>query len=214
VSDLVIPAEEFAARREKAVEAARARGLNGLLIWSRGGTTVDYYGDVLYLANHHTPVPQIPDHAPAWSGRGYSVLVLPVDGEPVLLSDKPDYRDDLVQVDDVRVTLHPPVTAADVVREKGLCEGTLGLVGHESLLHSAYLAFDGAFNGSRPRLEPADDVLAAIRRVKSAREIELMRHAADVGSNWMARSIEAVEAGRTEGDCVGEGLRYAASNGA
>ena len=52
---------EFAERRRGAVEHAKREGLRGLLVFSRGGGTLDRYADVLYLTNFYTPFPYIPD---------------------------------------------------------------------------------------------------------------------------------------------------------
>jgi Xaa-Pro aminopeptidase len=202
---------EFAERRRRAVAAARERGLDGLLVWSRGGTTVDYYGDVMYLTNHHSPFPPNTD-TPIWSGRSYSAFVLPVDGEPALIADLPDPPLDRIHVDDVRPTLQVPQTAARVLRESGLDRGRLGLVGRDSFLVSHLRALEGEL-GAPLRFEPADELLEALRRIKSPTEIELMRHAARVGVSWMTTMMEAVEEGKTEGHFVGEGLRFVATQG-
>ena len=76
---------EFEDRRRKAVELAKARGLRGLLVCSRGGGSLDRYADVKYLTNFYTPFPCIPDLAKNWSGRGHGFVILPVDAEPFIL---------------------------------------------------------------------------------------------------------------------------------
>ena len=79
-----IQPEEFAGRRIAAAKAARQAGLDGLLVCSRGGGTLDRYADVMYLTNHYSSFPFIPDVEGKWTGRAHSFLVLPVMGEPVL----------------------------------------------------------------------------------------------------------------------------------
>jgi Xaa-Pro aminopeptidase len=208
---LEIPPQEFLDRRRKAVDAAKDRGLAGLLIWSRGGTTVDYYGDVLYLTNHHSPFPHNSE-TPQWSARSYSALILPTDDDPVLVVDLPDYPKDRVYIADVRSTLKVPQTVAEVLREKGLDKAQLGLVGRECLLLRSYQLMEETL-GHSLQVQSADDILETLRRVKSENEIRIIKHAAAVGVEWMRTMMEAVEAGRTEGDVVGEGLRYFAAHG-
>ena len=70
VAKPTVPAEEFAERRRRAAAAARARGLAGLLVCSRGGGTLDRYADVLYLKNFYTHFPFIPDFEGTWSEIG------------------------------------------------------------------------------------------------------------------------------------------------
>jgi len=206
-----IPATEFEERRRRAVEAAAERGLDALLVWSRGGTSVDFYGDVLYLANHHTPFPPNQD-TPAWSGRSYSALVLPVSGEPVLVVDLPEIDRETLRVDDVRSTLKVPHATAAVLEELGLAGARLGLVGRDTLLLSSHRTIEDQL-GRPLRLEPADDIVERLRMVKSEAEIELLRDAAAVGVGWMDAMLAVVEPGRTEGEVVGEGLRHLAENG-
>mgnify|MGYP000849799528 CR=1 FL=1 len=64
--------------------------LPGRLVVSRGGGTLDRYGDVLYLTNFYTHFPFIPDFEGSWSARAHTFLVLPVDEPPELLIDVPD----------------------------------------------------------------------------------------------------------------------------
>jgi Xaa-Pro aminopeptidase len=210
VSELSIPPQEFKERQARALRAAADRGLDGLLVWSRGGTSVDFYGDVLYLANHHSPFPPNQDTT-RWAGRSYSALVLPVEGGPTLVVDLPDPPLDRLQVDDVRATLRVPQTAAAVLREKGLAAGRVGLVGRDTLLVSHLRTIEEALGGPFS-FEPADEILDRMRMVKSDNELPLVRHAAEVGVGWMRTMMEAVEAGKTEGDIVGEGLRYLAAH--
>lgn len=84
-----IERREFEARRRKAVEAARSKGLRGLLVCSQGGGSLDRYGDVKYLTDFYTPFPCIPDLAGNWSGRGFTFFILPVDGEVAVRADAP-----------------------------------------------------------------------------------------------------------------------------
>jgi Xaa-Pro aminopeptidase len=209
--EMAISLEEYSQRRRRIVELAKDRGLAGLLVWSRGGPAVDWYGDVLYLAGHHSPIGQIPDHR-AWSGRAHSALILPVDGEATLVVDLPDYSPEHVSVVDVRTTVHVPTTAAQVLREKGLDRQRIGLAGRETLLHNAYGLMVKELDHELG-LEPVDDLLQTLRMIKSPAELELIRHATSVGVGWMNTMMEAAIAGNTEGDFVGEGLRYFASHG-
>src|SRR5262245_45840942 len=89
ITKIEIPEAEFAQRRESAVRLAREAGLAGLLVVSRGGAALDRYGDIMYLANHYTSFPYIPDLPGAWTGRAHSFMVMPVDEAPTLIVDIP-----------------------------------------------------------------------------------------------------------------------------
>jgi Xaa-Pro dipeptidase len=206
-----IPREEFVERQRRAVEAAREQGLDGLLVWSRGGTSVDFYGDNMYLANHHSPFPPNQDTT-QWAGRSFSALVLPVDGAPAIVVDLPDPPLDQIYVADVRPTLRVPQAAARALREKGLDRARLGLVGRDTFLVSHLRAVEDELGGPLTFV-PADGILDRLRMVKSDAELAFVRRAAEVGVGWMTTMMESVEAGRTEGDVVGEGLRFLAAHG-
>jgi Xaa-Pro aminopeptidase len=210
-TDPTVPAAEFKERQRRALAAAAERGLDGLVVWGRGGTSVDFYGDVLYLANHHSPFPPN-QNTPVWSARSYSGLLLPVDGEPVLVVDLPEFDSDVLRVDDIRSTLHIPQTFAEVLRESGLDGGKLGLIGRDTLLVSSLQLMEQTL-GHPLDLTPVDDIIDRLRMVKSDAELELIRRAAEVGVGWMDTMMEAVEVGRTEGEVVGRGLDYLAANG-
>jgi Xaa-Pro dipeptidase len=212
MTDLFIPADEFVDRQNRACSLAAERGFDALVVWSRGGATGDFYGDVFYLANHVTPFPTQPDNLPTWAGRGHSVLILPVGGEPVLIVDSHDYRADLAAVKDVRIELNVPATVASVLTELELAGANLGLVGRDSVLLAHYQMICAAL-GATPRLTPCDDILETLRLFKSDAELQLLRSAAGIGVEAMTTMIDAVAAGCTEADVAGEGWRAAARRG-
>src|ERR1700677_2618245 len=84
-----IAPDESHSRVAHARAEAAARGLDGLVVWSKGGGTLDHYANVLYLTNHYSVFPDIPDQAPYWVGHSNVAAVVPCDGEVVLVSDVP-----------------------------------------------------------------------------------------------------------------------------
>jgi Xaa-Pro aminopeptidase len=206
-----ISAEEFRVRRAAVARAAADRGLSALVLFSRGGTTVDFYGDVMYLANFHSAFPVVPDSS-VWAARGHAAMVVPVDGPSVLITDYFDDHDDRVQVDDVRVSVRVPTALGEVLRELGLAGERLGLVGGETMTVRWFAQVEkGA--GRALDVTPADDVLERQRLIKSEAELTCMRRAAEVGVGWMNTTMAAIVEGRTDAEAVGEGLRYLAANG-
>lgn len=206
-----ISSEEFQARRKRAREQAEEKGLAGLVVFSRGGTTVDFYGDVMYLSNFHSTFPALPD-APSWSARGHAALVLPTEGEPVLVTDYLDGSKSHIEVDDVRETLQVPGGVGKVLAELGLAAQPLGLVGAQCLALPWFREME-AEAGRELDFAIADEILERMRSVKSSAELSNMREAAAVGVEWMRRTLSCVEEGRRVGEAVGEGLSYLASQG-
>jgi Xaa-Pro aminopeptidase len=100
----------------------------------------------------------------------------------------------------------------DVLRETGLLDKKLGMVGMMSFLVSALRRMEDNA-GQRLEFTDADHILDRLRVIKSPSEITHMRWAASVGVKWMDATMEAVVEGNTEGDAVGAGLQVLAANG-
>ena len=127
-----IAAAEYAQRRERLRALAAERGLDGVLVVSRGANGADWGADIVYLTNHYSAFPQIPDRPGRWTGRGFSGLVMPANEDGTLVVEIPDWREDLVHVGDVSVSLDLWAGLAHALRERGLAAGNVGLIGRES----------------------------------------------------------------------------------
>lgn len=204
MSSTVIAAEEFAARRRRAVAAAKHRGLAGLLVASRGGGTLDRYGDVLYLTNFYTHFPFIPDFEGNWSARAHTFLVLPVDEAPELLIDVPD--DGRIRLADGKVSYSDFVLDDTIaaLKRAGLDKARIGLIGADVLTYRMTERLRSALPDLV--LEPADDILASLRSVKSPGEVALLRRASEIGSRTIEAMLDASVPGASHGDIVAAGL--------
>lgn len=206
-----VPAQELARRRAAVAQAARERGLAGVLAFSRGGTAADHYGDVLYLTGHHSPFPAVPD-APTWAGRGHAAVVVPASGPSVLVTDYVEDPGAPLPVEEVRVAPALPQAIGETLRELGLAQAPLGLVGRETLPLAWMQQIEQAA-GQRLETTFVDEILERLRLVKSDVELAAMRAAAEIGAAWMTATLEGLQEGRTEGEAVGDGLRLLAANG-
>src|SRR3954453_23704762 len=133
-----IPRAEYAERRARARECAAAEGLDGLLVWSMGGSTLDRYQNVFYLTNHYDPGNVFPDAEGVFQGFGMAAVVLPLDGPAILVVNQPDWRSDLVECDDVRVRRNLYDGVAQALRDAGLGSGGVGLTDEERMPVTAY----------------------------------------------------------------------------
>jgi len=98
------------------------------------------------------------------------------------------------------------------LKDLGLHEGSIGLVGHHVFLaNHERIIFDVL--GRRLDWVIADDILIELRSIKSDAEIVLMRKAAEVGVGWMSSMLDAAVPGATEGQVAGAGLAYMAEHG-
>jgi len=210
VKSLGISREELLDRQRRAREQAEERGLAGLVVFSRFGTDMYRFGDVTYLTDHHGPVGDFQDAA-GWLGHGHNPLILPVEGESVLLVDLPVPDPERICADEVRFSQRIPDAVADALKEMGLADKPLGLVGQQVLLASTRDQI-AARLGHELDLRPADDILETMRMVKSDAEVALMRNAVRVGGECMTRMMNAVAAGVTQGDVVAEGIAHLVAN--
>jgi len=198
-----IPRDEFAARRVRLVEAARARGLDGLLVCARGGGTLDRYGDVKYLTNFYTPFPYIPDLAGEWTARAHAFLVLPIADEPLLVIDVPDDGSIALASDCLRYSDLVLEETLAALRQRGLARAKLGLIGGDVLPANSFKAIEQAL--PEIQWQDAQDLIAALRAVKSPAEIALLTRAAEVGSRTIEAMMAAAEPGAGHGDLVAAG---------
>lgn len=203
-----IPSSEFAERRARAAERARALGYRGLIVWSRGGATYDNFGDVLYLTNHYGPFPWINDKPPLWTGRSHSAVIITADGEAELCTEIPDWRQDLVHVESVHVDRNLYRGVVDAASRHGLDEGEVGLVGLEAMPASAYRAIAAGL--PRATLVDADDLVMQLRMHKSDAEIAMLRRSAEIGSAITRTMMEQIVTGNTDGDLAAAALSMGA----
>ncbi|MCC6195834.1 MAG: aminopeptidase P family protein [Burkholderiales bacterium] len=205
VARVDIPSAEFAARRAKAIAGARAQGLAGLVVCGRGGGALDRYADLMYLTNHYSPFPFIPDLAGEWTGRAHSFLLLPCAGDPVLIVDVPYVEPIALPAVQIVMTDLVVEGVCAALRTTGLAKGRIGLVGEDIVPVSMYRALQSA----APAAEwiGADHILAAARAIKSPAEITRLRAAARVGSRMIEAMMAAAVPGATHGDVVAAGLQ-------
>jgi Xaa-Pro aminopeptidase len=206
-----IAADEFRERQDRARAAAAEQGLDGLVVWSRGGGPVDMSADVVYLANHYSQQPYMADHAGIGRARSHGVLVLPVSGPSILVIDVPWWRRDLVVADDVRTGNDVIDKAVDAMRSAGLERARIGLVGASHMTAAAYLGFAAAL--SEVELVRTDDLIERLRIYKSPAEVIAMRAAIALGDASVKAAMHAAVVGATEADCAAEAAALVARGG-
>ncbi len=195
-----ISREEFLGRQAGAREAAAEAGFDGAIVYSRGGAFVDMHADVLYLTNHYSQQPYMGDEAGVGTARSHGACILPVDGPTTVVVDVPWWRRDLVVADQVRPSIHVTKNVADAVREAGLAQGRLAVVGASYMSAAAYLGLLEEL--PEASLVRADRLIEDLRLIKSPAEQEVIRHACRVGNATLEALIDAVVEGATEADAV------------
>lgn len=189
---------EFAQRQERTRRAIADAGLDGLLAWG----TRDLCWAVRWLADHQSGFAA----AASFGDKGSSALILPVDGDPILVLDQRVSPGD-VAVGDARTANDLTAGVAAALRDAGLAGAgaAIGVAGEGALLDRHRRDIERHL-GAPLDLRPADAIVEPLHRVKSAAELELMRFASRVGAAWHGAMLEAAAPGRTEADLVLAGL--------
>ena len=208
----MISTEEFAERRSRAAEMANSEGLEGLLVCSRGGGTLDRFGDVFYLANYYTSFPYIPDLPHVWSARAHTFVVLSAKGDCILVTDAPNDGQTALAEENVIYTDLVLDGVLDAMQRLEMESGSVGLVGGDVLPVDTYQNL--ATRLANVKWTKAQHILVKLRSVKSPDEITLLRAASEVGSQALEAMMSAAEPNSTHGDVVAAGMAVLAPAGA
>jgi Xaa-Pro aminopeptidase len=194
-----ITAAEYAERRAALQRRCRDEGLDAMVVWAKGGHS-DSASDIFYLTGLY----------PRFN-RSQAALVLPLDGEPVLVVDILDPRRDVVQVADIRFGFDVAGAVAEVLAEFG-AGARFGLVGGPALLAQTYLELVRQVGPDRFAM--LDEAVVDLRVIKSPTELALLRAAADIGRGAMdAITATALQPGRTEGQAVASAYAFGVERG-
>ncbi|MBI4278568.1 MAG: aminopeptidase P family protein [Armatimonadetes bacterium] len=187
---------------------AKARGFPGLVVIAR--SFYDRPGNIAYLTNHFPPFPTTQFWGP-WQGIGHAVLILPLDGDPILYADV-TVRRDLVAIDDCRITRNMTGAVIDGLKEKGLSAGRVGLVGDDIMPVTMYREVTATLPALT--LAPADDLVTGMRMIKSPAEQRLMRKACAICDIGYGAAVPAVRDGARETDVCAAGVGASLAAGA
>ncbi len=191
--------EEYLERQERARAAVAGAGLDGLLAFG----SRNWAWAVRWLADYQSGFQQ-QGASPTFGDKGFSALVLPVDGPPILVLDQRAMPGECA-VDDARTVERITAGVAAALADAGLVGKRIGIAGEGVLLDRHRREIEAGVGGPL-NLVPADELIEPLHRVKSPAELDCMRYASAVGSAWMAAMMEAAEPGRTEADLVAIGL--------
>lgn len=205
-----IAPDEYRDRVRRLRDEAVARGLDGVVAWSKGGGALDRYANVLYLTNHYSVFPDLPDQPPYWVGHSNVAVVVTRDGEAILVTDVPA-DEELVVADRVVVAADVPAAVGAELAAAGLAGRRVGLAGADAISLERWQLLQAASPGVAWTV--VDDLLARLRRVKSDAELAIVRRAIALGDRVVGALLDAAVAGATEAEVAAEGYRAAILGG-
>lgn len=190
------PAPEFAERQARARAAITASGHEALVVtgpetiyWLTGRQTAGYFA--------------------------FQALILPADGEPVLLVRQLElfgtlantYLPDVVTYQDAD---NPAEALVDLLRQRGIAHPAVELAGW---FLSPKLANEIAERLGVSSIADGSQILPSLRMIKSATELEAIRHAARYAEAGMIAGIEACVEGVNENAVAADMLHAATRAG-
>jgi Xaa-Pro aminopeptidase len=199
------PLEEQRGRLQRARAAMERHGLEGLVVYGSAGVNAD-------------PIRYLSGYVHVFPGAS-SLLLLPLDGDPVLLVDQGWHLDEARRmsfVDDVRALPAPGRTwladelrrtVADALSATGLAEERLGVFGAAMPIALA-APLEGATTAD------AAPVWEELVASPSAYDADLIRKTARVADEGLAAAIEAAGAGVPEYEMCLAALERMAAEGA
>ena len=204
--------DDFIKRQNICKNEIKRRGLTGLMIWSRGGGVFDRYADVDYLANHYQQRCYLPDNLPLWSGRSHSVLFITTDSKPILIVSSPEYKNELIMVDDIRYNTNFYDEIFKVIEELEMNNGKIGIIGSDVMTYHHFNQIDNLI--SNLEFIESDDILSKVKMIKTPREIKSIKEACRIGTKAIDITMSNVEEGKTESQVIAPALEHVFSEGA
>jgi Xaa-Pro dipeptidase len=194
------PLEEYETRWTRAHQAMRQKGYEFAVVFGKTSGVYERAGDMLYLTNFFsTHSGQEPDTV-LWNGRSYSAVILQPGQVPELITDEAEARLDIIVTDRFKGLYDPIKGLADSLKARKV-GGKVALVGTDTLPMKYWLQLEKMTPGIT--FVPEDDLIRDIRLVKSERELALFRQAGELVTRAHTALMEAIIAGKTEGQAAG-----------
>lgn len=199
MSKRYFPLGEYEARRANVEREMARRGYSACVIWGRGGGFHERGQDTLYLTNYYSGASgQEPDNQ-LLNARAFCALIMEVGKEPELHVDMPGKRPELYAIDRIESHYDPVKGTADALKRRKI-GGRVALVGTDVLPYK----YAKQLIAMTPGIEwvEEEDLVAAVRRFKSPRELECYREGAEIATRAITVFMENLIAGKREADCA------------
>jgi Xaa-Pro aminopeptidase len=191
----VFDEREFEQRHERIRERMRNEGLDALIAYSNAKAK----GPVRYLANYHVRFTGAQTKKDgSYFQFGSCALLFPLDGEPILLTDQPwdiDRAKELSLFDDTRYADNFGGIFGERIEQENF--GKVGIDNWFLFPAMHYLAL----RDTAPSAEYVPtQLIEHVYKVKSPKEIELIRKAEQAAVNGVQEGLDAVGVGVSEFD--------------
>ena len=202
MSTRYFPIDEYQDRWRRVHDEMRGRGYDAAVVWGRSGGGYERCGDVLYLSNFYSQASGQGWDTPVFNARSFSAVILQDGQTPELQADEAWPRRDIVSTDRIEWHHDPIRGVADSLNQRGI-SGRVAFVGGQVL--PVKYARQLEEYCPRIRFEFEDELVLAVRRLKSPRELQCMREAGEIMTRALTRYMEGLV------DCQPEATAAAAA---
>ncbi|MEX1045940.1 MAG: aminopeptidase P family N-terminal domain-containing protein [Actinomycetota bacterium] len=187
---LYFPQDEYEDRWRRVYGEMSAQGFEAALVWSRSAGGYEKFADVFFLTHYYSNQSGQADED-AWLGVGFAAVILAGSEPPQLIADLPTFPEEQVATDRIVRSNEPNrvLLVAQAMRDRGLAKGRVALVG-DGFLPWRYARI---LQEELPGVEwiPADELVEAVRRPKSPRELDCIREGGEIVTAAMTKQLEA-----------------------
>lgn len=193
------PKDEYLTRWKRAEAEMVRRGYETAVVFGRSGGTNDRCGDVLYLSNFFSTASGQGYDSALFEGRSFNAVILQKGQEPELIADEPGLRVEILATDRVRSANKPFREIIAALADRNI-KGKVALVGADMLP----LKYWRIMQEENPKIDwqIEDDLIQAVRRIKSEREFDALRIAGETATRALSRMMEGLIAGRSEAEAA------------
>lgn len=204
------PREEYQARWRRVEAEMGRRGYETAVVFGRSGGTNDRCGDVLYLTNFYSTASGQGYDSTLFQGRSFNSVLLRAGEMPELHADEPGLRKENLATDRVVSANAPFRDIAQTLKDRRI-KGPVALVGSDVVPLKYWRMMQEVAPDIDWRVE--DDIVLAVRRIKSEREQAALRIAGETATRALNRMMEALIAGRSEAEAASEAAREVVRSG-
>lgn len=209
-----ISSEEYERRIANLRSQLAVDDIDAVVIWARGGGTVERFANVQYLCGHYPFFPIIRDVPGAWADRGYAALVVTHDSAVLCSDDR--FSEPRAVTDHLTLNVGNGETLGDLIgnvlagkrRRIAVC-GTDTMTARQfGHLEKAVAPVCDA------ELVIVDDLVERLRSIKSPAEIALLEQAGRIADASFRAALGVLRAGAREADVVAALVAEATRNDA
>jgi Xaa-Pro aminopeptidase len=207
---MYFPREEYEDRWTRTYAEIARRGYDAAVVVGRTAGTYERSGDIVYLTNFYSTHWGAEYDTPLGLGRGYAGAILAGGEPPQLQTDEAETPHDIIATDNIDWSWNAFEGIAKAVVARGI-EGRVALVGSQTIPIKYYRELEK----HAPGVEwvPEDDLIEAVRRIKSERELTAYREGGVIVTAGLDKLFERLFAGDSEAEAAGAAAKEVVSRG-